>query len=135
LSIFSRKKEAMKSKDKKAKKQTSAEQGDRKPIEKELAEGIKIRCQKNPLQWQLVDQPYCIINGTEKKSLRWDDETFISLLPDKTYQISVEFYYMGSTYKPGTISTTVKKGEVQRYEYEPPAVMSTLNPGRIVGPK
>jgi len=100
-----------------------------------LTEGIEITCTKNPLQWLIREQPYCLVNLVERKPLAWGKKQFIPLLPNLSYQIRIEFLYYGKPCMPATIGVNVKKGEIQEYKYSTWRNLSVFQNGKVVRTK
>jgi len=100
-----------------------------------MVEGVSITCTKNPLQWLIREQPYCLVNLVEKKSLAWGKKEFIPLLPNLPYQLRIEFPYYGKPCMPATVVLTLKYGEVQEYKYSTWRNISVFQNGKVVRTK
>lgn len=89
-----------------------------------MESGIKIKCKKRFGQFLITAKPYAIINDVQKE-LEWDKELFIPLEPNVPYKITIQFRYMGTAAGVASISTEIKLGETQVYEYKTPHVMTS----------
>lgn len=94
-----------------------------------MKEGIRLLCKKKLGQFLLTEKPYCIINEVETKKLQWGQWNFIPLVPNMPYQIRIQFPYMGKACCPATINITLNPGEIVKYKYSVPFIVTS--PGII----
>lgn len=94
-----------------------------------ISQGITIECKKPFGQFLVTNQPYCIINGEQKKPLKWKERVSVPLQPNKTYQISVKYPYIGEECGVVNFKISVKEGEIKHLLYNAPKVVSS--PGKI----
>ena len=94
-----------------------------------MESGIKIKCKKLFGQFLLTEKPMCAVNDGEPQKLEWNKEFLISLQPNLPYKISIQFPYMGRVCGVASTAVQVTPGEIQKYEYRTPALMTL--PGTI----
>ncbi|UCF09115.1 MAG: hypothetical protein JSW28_05405 [Thermoplasmata archaeon] len=85
--------------------------------------GVSIVCKRRAGQFLITERPYCVINGMETRPLAWDQSTFVPLVPNYPYQLSVQFPYMGKACGVATFTVTLRPGEAQLFEYKTPFVI------------
>jgi len=87
--------------------------------------GVMIKCWLRPIFESYYDDikstPYAIINGQDKRELRWNEYRYIPLEPDTTHKIQVMFNYldMPDCSPSNSIEIKIKKGIVKYLAYKP----------------
>ena len=79
--------------------------------------GIQVICKHPSNIIPIVTNPYALLNGTDEKTLEWNENVFIPLQSNRRYEIQIQYRAFGRNVARASFYVQLSPDEIQSYEY------------------